>query len=183
MTCVTLKIVHLPQFYSFYLVIVCLLGIKNCYSCRNMNRDWAEQNKPMFNPSITHISLVYSDGTSKSPRHLVADTGTKSRGIENWEVTVFIQKKLSGVCYLSAEKHHTPLLFYSFWIVLNIILSFNLKPFLCEHVKSVNFVQYIHINMYRMFGTKSKPSQKCFSCGFIFQNLLPTLSLLIKLLL
>ena len=35
--------------------------------------------------------LTYN-GTSKSPRHLVAETGTKSRGIESWEVTVFIQK-------------------------------------------------------------------------------------------
>ena len=34
--------------------------------------------------------LIY--GTSKSPRHLVADTRTESRGIESWEVTVFIQK-------------------------------------------------------------------------------------------
>ena len=43
--------------------------------------------------------------TSKSIRALVADTGTKSCGIENREVTVFIQKMMSGVCSLSAEKH------------------------------------------------------------------------------
>ena len=95
----------------------------------------------------------------------------------------FHTKMVSGVCYLSSEKHHTPLLFYSLWIVLNIILSFNLKPFLCEHVKSVNLFSTSTWIRTECLEQKVKPPQKFFGRGFIFQNFLPILSLLIKLLL
>ena len=42
--------------------------------------------------AIKHLEDEVHYGTSKSPHHLVADTRTKSRGIENWDVTVVIQK-------------------------------------------------------------------------------------------
>ena len=67
---------------------------------------------------------------------------------------------VSGVFYLSAEKYHLPLLFYSYIQIFNTILSFSLKPLYCEHVKSVDFVQYFHMNMHLMLGTKGKNHTK-----------------------
>ena len=41
----------------------------------------------------------------------------------------------SGVCYLSADKYHLPFLLYNYIQIFNTILSLNLKPLHCAHVK------------------------------------------------
>ena len=95
---------------------------------------------------------------------------------------------VSGVCYLSAEKHHLPLLLCRFIHIFNTIFSFKLKPLYCahvrEHVKSDNFFQYFHMNMYLMFTTKGKnPYKNGLAVVLHLHNLLTTYSLLTKLLL
>ena len=87
-----------------------------------------------------------------------------------------------GVCHLSAEKYHLPLLFYSYIQIFNTILSFNLKPLHREHVKSVDFVQYFHMNMHLMLGTKGKNPTKILWLWFHNAQPFDTLSLLTELL-
>ena len=68
-----------------------------------MYRSTADLVFPCLRPDVTVRGHIHSVGhshpvhkpqyrTSKSIRALVADTGTKSCGIESREVTVFIQK-------------------------------------------------------------------------------------------
>ena len=74
------------------------------------------------------------DGNSKSPRHLVVDTGTKSRGTKRWEVTIVIEEwgVLSAIYLLRKTTYHCYFM-EAFNPITHSFLS-NVKPVYHKHM-------------------------------------------------